>query len=94
MPRFPSELYEREELIKALLARLDYSDESWRTKTTKQLWAIYFKVKHIKPKRKIDDAEFPEMPMLGDPNYKPKFKSENGINYILGDSGEYIEYID
>lgn len=94
MPKYPNETCEREELIKALLARLDYPEESWNNKTTKQLWAIYFKVKNIKPRRKISDYEIPSIPVLGDPDYKPQRMTENGIDYILNDGGEYVEFID
>lgn len=89
-----NELTERNRLIQQLLAWYPYPLSVWEGKSTGQLWAIYFRGQPKAKQQKEEEDEYEYIPRLGDPDYKPKRCTVDGVDYILNDGGEYVELID
>lgn len=97
---FQREDEERDALINILMEWYPYPWQTWSRKATNQLWAVYYKGKPVpkKPTREelegYEEMENTRVPMPGDDDYRPLRKTENGVDYILADSGEYVEIED
>lgn len=90
---FYSDQDERAALIDWLQERYPYPRPTWSRKTTPQLWAIYWKTLNPSKPRHPKEPEEEHIAILTpeDEGYKPARYRENGVDYILADSGEYIE---
>lgn len=95
---FDTEQEERSAVIDVLLGWYPYPRRVWTRMSTSQLWAIWYKGKPLPKEEKIPEptkAELEEMARQEEWDREhPRFKTVDGVDYILTDNGEYTEIED